>query len=113
LLAADVEIECCDFQAVLDKAQAGDFMYFDPHYVPISKTAHFANYVKSGFHRHHQEKLAEVFIELTKKGALAMLSNSNTPLVTPSIVNLLSKRSMPPAPLIAAAISAEKKPTKS
>lgn len=77
----DVEINCSGYQDVLNKAQAGDFVYFDPPYAPMTKTASFAGYVKGGFGLQQQADLAKVFAQLTKKGVLVMLSNSNTPII--------------------------------
>jgi DNA adenine methylase len=77
----DVEIKHSDYQFVLDKALPGDYVYFDPPYVPMTKTANFASYVKGGFGLHDQTELANVFTELTKKGVLVMLSNSNTQII--------------------------------
>jgi len=77
----DVEIGCSDYQAVLSKAQSGDFVYFDPPYAPMTKTASFASYVKGGFGLEDQAELAKVFAELTRRGVLVMLSNSNTQII--------------------------------
>lgn len=81
LRSFDVEINWSSYQTVLNKAQSGDFVYFDPPYVPLTKTASFAGYVKGGFGLVEQAKLANVFGELTKKGVLVMLSNSNTEII--------------------------------
>lgn len=77
----DVEITCSGYQTVLNKAQSGDFVYFDPPYAPMTKTANFAGYVKGGFGLADQAELAKMFAELTEKGVLVMLSNSNTPII--------------------------------
>lgn len=77
----DIEIHCSGYQSVLNKAQAGDFVYLDPPYVPMTKTASFASYVKGGFSLNDQAELAKMFAELTKKRVLVMLSNSNTPVI--------------------------------
>lgn len=77
----DVEIKHSGYQFVLDKALPGDYVYFDPPYVPMTKTANFSSYVKGGFGLHDQTELANVFAELTKKGVLVMLSNSNTQII--------------------------------
>jgi DNA adenine methylase len=81
LRTASVEIQCNDYQTILDHAKAGDFVYFDPPYVPMTKTASFASYIKNGFDLNEQKKLADIFTELTQKGTLVMLSNSNTPVI--------------------------------
>lgn len=63
------------------EAQAGDFVYFDPPYVPLSRTAHFTAYYTEGFGEQEQRALAETFRRLAERGCLIMLSNSDTPLV--------------------------------
>jgi DNA adenine methylase len=61
------------YEYVLDYADPGDFVYFDP---PYDKT--FASYTKDGFGRADQERLVEVFKALDKKGVKVLLSNSDT-----------------------------------
>ena len=75
----DVKLEVRDFGAVVRHARAGDFVYFDPPYVPVSSTSDFTSYVPGGFGREDQERLAEVFGRLAAKGVHVMLSNSDTP----------------------------------
>lgn len=69
------------FEAVLDHAGPGDFVYFDPPYVPASETADFTSYTADRFDMADQERLARVFRELDDRGCAVMLSNSDTPLV--------------------------------
>ena len=69
------------FPAVLERARHGDFVYFDPPYHPLSKTAHFTAYAAGGFREDDQRELAGVYAELDRRGVLVMLSNSNTPLI--------------------------------
>ena len=66
------------YSVLVDKAQAGDFIYLDPPYHPLSKTAMFTNYVAQAFGEKDQIELAEVATALSKKGCLVMESNSNT-----------------------------------
>ena len=55
------------------------FVYFDPPYRPISKTASFTSYSKDQFDDEDQKELAEFYAMLhEKKGASLMLSNSET-----------------------------------
>lgn len=75
------EIEVRSFEAVLQKAKRADFVYFDPPYDPVSKTASFNGYDKGGFNREQQLALRDVFLELGKRGIFALLSNSYTPFV--------------------------------
>lgn len=76
-----IEIYCEGYQSILSKAVAGDFVYFDPPYVPMTKTASFASYVKGGFGLQDQSELADVFAELAHNNVQVMLSNSNTELI--------------------------------
>ena len=78
LKTQNINICHSDYSHVLNKSKAGDFIYFDPPYVPLSKTASFASYLKGGFGPSEQEKLADIFKKLANKGVFAMLSNSNT-----------------------------------
>lgn len=78
---ADVRLEARPFETVLDCAKPGDFVYFDPPYHPVSKTANFTAYAKGRFGEDQQRRLAEVYRELDAKGVKVLLSNSMTPLV--------------------------------
>jgi DNA adenine methylase len=74
-------IEARPFESVLDRAEPGDLVYFDPPYHPVSRTASFTAYAQGGFGVREQGKLAEVFSTLTERGVKAILSNSKTPLI--------------------------------
>jgi DNA adenine methylase len=76
-----VELGRHGFAAVVERAQKGDFVYFDPPYVPVSRTADFTSYVSGGFGLAEQKRLAKVFAKLASKGVQVMLSNSDTPTV--------------------------------
>lgn len=74
------ELRVADFAAVLDQAQPGDFIYFDPPYVPVSSTASFTSYTRRGFDEAEQRRLAAVFHQLAERNCYVMLSNSSTTL---------------------------------
>ena len=76
-----VQLDVASFEIVLSRAQAGDFVYLDPPYVPLTPTANFTAYTKEGFGAEAQHRLAQVCRELDRRGVLFMLSNSDTPLV--------------------------------
>ncbi|GBD37426.1 Modification methylase DpnIIA [bacterium HR36] len=76
-----VELYCASFETVLERAQPGDFVYFDPPYVPVSRTAHFTSYHSAGFGHQEQERLRDIVLTLTQRGVRVMLSNSDTPFV--------------------------------
>lgn len=69
------------FDAVVEDAQEGDFVYFDPPYVPLTTTADFTAYLADGFGEADQELLAVVCLKLNQKGVKWMVSNSNTPVI--------------------------------
>ena len=75
------DIRVADFEAVASRAKAGDLVYFDPPYVPVSGTADFTSYVAGGFGAEQQRRLAALFARLAARGVHAVLSNSDTPAV--------------------------------
>jgi DNA adenine methylase len=77
----DAHLDTGGFERVLDDARAGDFIYFDPPYDPVSDTSDFTSYTAGRFGKPEQERLAEVFRELHGRGCGVMLSNSDTPFV--------------------------------
>ncbi len=76
-----VELKNADFECVAASASVGDFVYFDPPYVPVSQTANFTSYAAGRFTLADQARLARVFDDLVSRGVHALLSNSDTPLV--------------------------------
>jgi len=75
----DVEVLHADFRSVEDRAQPGDFVYFDPPYVPASNTASFTAYTKNGFGLQDQAELRDLARRLKEKGVSVLLSNSSVP----------------------------------
>lgn len=59
-----------------EHARAGDFIYLDPPYVPISQYSDFKRYTKEQFREHDQYVLAQLYDELIALGAFPVLSNS-------------------------------------
>jgi len=77
----NVEIKRQDYREVLKKAKKGDFVYFDPPYYPVSKTASFTSYTSEAFLDKEQTELRDTFVALHKRGCFVMLSNSDTPFI--------------------------------
>lgn len=77
----DAQIEHSDVFTTVAKARAGDLVYFDPPYDPVSKTASFVSYTEKGFTSEDQERLAQTFASLAERGVHAVLSNSDTPFI--------------------------------
>lgn len=86
-LLKKTEIKCADFSTILNKVEKGDFVYFDPPYVPLNNTSNFTSYTKEGFSLDLQYKLWEVCNELDRKGVYFMLSNSDTKFVNDLYAN--------------------------
>lgn len=78
LQSKNIAIRCQDFAAILDEAKKDDFVYFDPPYQPVSKTANFTSYTKCEFTYKDLERLADLCQKLDKKDCKVLLSNSNT-----------------------------------
>ena len=78
-----VAVSCEDFAAVEDRMRAGDFVYLDPPYHPVSKTANFTAYAlgsdgRASFGIDEQRRLAETFKNLDRRSCYLMLSNSDS-----------------------------------
>jgi len=71
------EIKKADFRQVVRDLKDKSFVYFDPPYRPISKTANFKSYSKQDFSDNEQIELSKLFRELDKRGTKLMLSNSD------------------------------------
>jgi DNA adenine methylase len=67
------------FDRAIDSAQPGDFLYFDPPYAPMSKTANFTSYTTERFDADDQERLRDVVMTLARRGCHVVMSNSTSP----------------------------------
>jgi DNA adenine methylase len=74
-----VEILNTDFRSVAQRAEAGDFVYFDPPYVPVSTTASFTSYTRDGFSMVDQAALRDIALGLKQRDVSVLLSNSSVP----------------------------------
>lgn len=73
-----VEILCTSFDTIVDRTEPGDWVYFDPPYVPVSQTANFTSYHAHGFSLRDQERLRDICIQLSQNNIYIMVSNSDT-----------------------------------
>ena len=69
------------FEQVVHRARAGDFVYFDPPYAPLTATSCFTHYSKDGFDTQMQIKLRDICEQLDRQGVRFMVSNSAAPLI--------------------------------
>ena len=79
LLPSIDNIHCGQFDEI-DNIKPGDFVYFDPPYVPLSATSSFTDYSEA-FGLPEQTRLRNHFVELDSKGVYVLASNSSSPLV--------------------------------
>lgn len=76
-----VAIKLGEFTDIEPIVKKGDFVYFDPPYVPLSATSAFTSYGKNGFDLKMQRSLFELCCRLDDRGIHFMLSNSSAPFV--------------------------------
>lgn len=81
LSGSEIVCTCTDFEKAAREAERGDLVYFDPPYVPISKSSNFTGYTAGGFTKEDQERLRDVADLLRLRGVHVLISNSNAPLV--------------------------------
>ena len=77
-ILTETEIVNQDFADSVVDARSGDFVYFDPPYIPLTTTSSFTSYNSAGFGIDQQKKLATVMLELKNLGVKAICSNSDT-----------------------------------
>lgn len=75
------ELHTGHFADQVADAAPGDFVYFDPPYDPVSRTASFTSYTAGSFGPDAQRELAAVVRDLTRRGVHVMVSNSDTPFI--------------------------------
>jgi DNA adenine methylase len=73
----EIRILNSDFEQAVSDADENSFIYFDPPYHSPDKT-NFTGYQAHGFGEEEQERLRAVMIQMTKRGAQCLLSNSDT-----------------------------------
>jgi DNA adenine methylase len=70
-----------DFESTTRTAREGDFVYFDPPYLPRSVSSSFTSYTAKGFGIRDHERLRDVALKLKRRGVRVLLSNSGTEIV--------------------------------
>jgi len=76
-----VVVQQASFDRAPLTAQAGDFLYFDPPYAPLSATARFTAYTADGFDEGAQVRLQQLMFDLAGRGCRVLLSNSTAPMI--------------------------------
>jgi DNA adenine methylase len=70
-------IQYFDFSEIQSLATPKTFVYFDPPYRPLTKTASFKSYSQFDFNDEEQKRLASFYQKLHHRGTKLMLSNSD------------------------------------
>jgi DNA adenine methylase len=73
----DIVILNGDFENAVLSAGRDSFIYFDPPYHSPGKT-NFTGYQAGGFGEEEQERLRDVMVKMTDRGAKCLLSNADT-----------------------------------
>ena len=74
-----VELINGSYEDIRGMVQDGDFVYLDPPYPPLNGTSYFTHYTPERFNHDDHTRLADVFLELSNRGCLVMMSNADTP----------------------------------
>ncbi len=75
-LLQNIEINSERFYSIEKYAEAGDLVYFDPPYLPVSETSDFTAYSKKGFGYNDHILLRKTCLDLDKRGVYFVQSNS-------------------------------------
>ena len=78
LAAAHVRLVHGSFELAREFASGGDFLYVDPPYSPLSRTASFTAYTTQRFDSDAQRRLQRIVIELASRGCHLLVSNSTS-----------------------------------
>ena len=72
-----VDIVCGDYRKSSEFIDKNTFVYFDPPYRPITRTANFTAYTENAFNDKEQIELAKFVDSMNRKGAKIVISNSD------------------------------------
>ncbi len=103
-LTGRVELRHGSFEEVRRLATRGDFLYFDPPYAPVSRTARFTSYTSAQFGVEEQQLLYQLVSHLAGSGCFVVVSNSTAP----EIVEMYESPSTRAAGLIAHRVKAKR-----
>jgi DNA adenine methylase len=81
-LLKKTELLAADFEDVIDKAQAGDFIFADPPYTVRHNLNGFVKYNEKIFRWEDQVRLRDCLVRASSRGCHILLTNANHPSVT-------------------------------
>ena len=76
---AEAQLMQSDFADAFAQAQAGDVIYCDPPYSPLTKTANFTSYAGNSFGAAEQARLVLCAQQAQHRGVTTVISNHDTP----------------------------------
>jgi DNA adenine methylase len=76
LATPGVQLMFGSFESAREVAASGDFLYVDPPYAPLSRTANFTSYTASRFGGDDHARLQELVIDVARRGCQVLVSNS-------------------------------------
>jgi DNA adenine methylase len=89
-----VTIDLKPFERTLAEAGAGDFVYCDPPYAPLSRTSSFANYTADGFTSFDQRRLQQSVVAACTRGAYVVVSNSSASEIMKAYTTLEAQKAL-------------------
>lgn len=78
-----VDIRTGSYIDAVRDATAGDVVYFDPPYLPLTASS-FTKYAKDDFTLNDQRELANLIADLTQRGVRVIMSNAHTTVPDPN-----------------------------
>ena len=87
-----VTLECIPFEEALAGTGLGDFVYCDPPYAPLSRTASFAQYTAGGFGVQDHHRLQKSVVTAARRGAVVLMSNSSAPAIVAAYSGAAARR---------------------
>jgi DNA adenine methylase len=88
------QIRLGSYVSAVNDSRAGDVVYLDPPYLPISPSSSFSKYAKDDFGKLDHYALAGVIRGLSERGVYVMMSNSDAPLTRQIFGGLLELRGL-------------------
>lgn len=73
------EIQCCDFEVTIEKANSGDFVFCDPPYTTAHNMNGFLKYNQHIFSWNDQIRLRDSAIRAANRGAEVVITNADHP----------------------------------
>ena len=78
----DTELIASDFEAIIERAKSGDFIFADPPYTVRHNLNGFVKYNEKIFHWDDQVRLRDSLIRASDRGCLVFLTNANHASIT-------------------------------